>query len=265
MEFQKKNFQKLKERLLDADAYLAGKKHRISCIEKFEHIIKKEISGTFIDIGAGTGYFSANLLRKRSCTTGIIVEYPNEAREVIEKCMETFYVDKKRYQIEINDYNGYTPSKKVDYIFAMGSLHHSYALNETMTTIYGNLKEGGYLIAHEPAFSDFYSRKALQTYYQKRLCIDASTKKPNVPRYDFFFRESEYRYVAMSVGFDLISWMRVEKDGFENTESTNADLNSKNTQISILPKSYMMVFQKPNSGVGKWIPHQPFCITNLGR
>jgi SAM-dependent methyltransferase len=267
--FQEENYNSLKGKFTTEESYRVGKLHRIGCIALAEKVVGSPIHGSFIEIGAGTGYFSAYLLSKRPETRAILVECTDAVLDTIHHCMSVHSVSTDRYAIEICDFTTFVAPEPVDYVFAMGAIHHSYALGDTMNRICENLKPGGYLIVHEPAFDDFQSRESLQHHYQQRLGIDPSKSDPKIPRYDFFFRESEYRRAAISAGFDVLAWISVEPTAGASwpmlARRSLANAAKKllgpaplaNSTLAIAqPNSYLMIFRKPPNPIREWIPHK---------
>lgn len=276
--FQKQNFLSQKGSQRTAEAYRTGKQHRLSCIEISENLIGQPIAGEFVEIGAGTGYFSAYLLANRPHTLGILLECTDEATATIRDCMEAHGVESQRYRIAIDDFTQFATPAPVNYVFAMGAIHHAYALGKTMAQIHDNLQPGGYLIAHEPAFDDFAPREFLQNHYQQRLGIDIKVAEPTLPRHDFFFRECEYRRAAIAAGFDLVAWIRLNRDANQGRQQPLKPRTVKSTLKSLVKRaigrdgesrarrqqqsqsdaqlhSYLMIFRKPLTS-DPWIPHQ---------
>ncbi len=267
--FQEENYNSLKGKYTTAESYRVGKLHRLGCIALAEKVIRSPIRGNFVEIGAGTGYFSAYILSQRKETHAILLESTSAVVETIHHCMNVHSVSADRYRVEICDFTTFVAPTPMDYVFAMGAIHHSYALGDTMVRISENLKPGGYLIAHEPAFSDFQPRQSLQQHYRQRLGIDPSTPDPKLPRYDFFFRESEYRRAAISAGFDIIAWMPVEPVAamswpmlakvqlMKAAKKVLGRIPSINSVTTIArPNSYLMIFRKPSNDIDAWIPHK---------
>jgi len=268
-EFQEENYINLKGKFTTAESYRVGKLHRIGCIALAEKVIGSPIRGDFVEIGAGTGYFSAYLLSQRAETHAILLESTSAVVDTIQHCMGVHSVGDDRYQVEVSDFTTYVAPNPMDFVFAMGAIHHSYALGDAMARIYENLRPGGYLIAHEPVFSDFQPRQSLQQHYQQRLGIDPSKPDPKLPRYDFFFRESEYRRAAISAGFDVLAWMPVEPVAAVSwpmsairqlVKVANKLIGQQSLASSMVtiarPNSYLMIFRKPPDDIGKWIPHK---------
>ena len=179
--FQEENYNSLKGKYTTAESYRVGKLHRLGCIAQAEEIIGSSIRGSFVEIGAGTGYFSAYILSQRAETHAILLESTSAVVDTIHHCMGVHSVGGDRYRIEICDFTTYEAPNLMDFVFAMGAIHHSYALGDTMTRVYENLRPGGYLIAHEPAFSDFQPRRSLQQHYQQRLGIDPRSSIQSFP------------------------------------------------------------------------------------
>ena len=97
------------------------------------------------------------------------------------------------------------PKKNYDFVFAMGALHHSTNLKKTLKSIYGSLKDDGYLIAQEPTMPD----KTKHSEYEKKYNIVEERyglKIRNGDRFDRFFRECEYKSALILSGFDLLVW-----------------------------------------------------------
>ena len=164
-----------------------------------------KISGVVADVGCGSGYLGIGLARKF---------------EKIEKvdCIEASLIAVKKVIPRNIDFWGQSskvfavhgsfddlPKNYYDVVFAMGALHHSRNLKNTLTNIFQALKPGGLLIAQEPAMPDTTTHS---NYDFKYSIIEEryELKIKNGDRYDRFFRECEYKSTLVTSGFDICYW-----------------------------------------------------------
>jgi SAM-dependent methyltransferase len=226
------------------------------------------------DIGCGTGYFGASLLRNYNVNH---VDFYDIAPSLSGKIQETIEITKstpsyKYICTDIVDAN--LGADKYDYVFCMGSLHHAYNLVKYFESIYTTLKPGGFLVAHEPSYSEVASYKDLRTTYEKRLGFKATeSRSQSYPRHDFFFRLSEFCCMGRLAGFEVSSitpWGREMGRAYRNKQvhlkqsihdklialktTAKGFARKKESATICSPEENLLIFSKPLSSE-VWLPH----------
>jgi SAM-dependent methyltransferase len=238
---------------------------------------------TVADIGCGTGYFGASLLRNHNVDH---VDFYDVAPSLSTKIKETFEITKSTpsYQYicaDIIDAN--LRGDQYDYVFCMGSLHHAYNLVRNFESIYKMLKPGGFLVAQEPSYSEVASYSDLRSTYEERLGFKASASQTqNYPRHDFFFRLSEFCCMGRLAGFEVSSitpWGREMGRVYENDQiqakqrihgkiialkikakeflarkKVSIKTSSQDGKKICSPEENLLIFSKPLSSE-VWLPH----------
>lgn len=190
--------------MLEADPGQLLDNPRLTIVPKVEKRIG-EIKGDVADIGCGSGYLSIWLALNNEAIKSIdAVEASQEAIDgPLQRNLRYFDVQEKVVPVlgSFDDLD----REKYDFIFAMGSLHHSKDLQRTLHSISQGLKAGGYLIAQEPAMPDTTTHRQFHRKYnivEERFGL----KIRNGDRYDRFFRECEYKAAIVKSGLDIILW-----------------------------------------------------------
>ena len=163
------------------------------------------INGIAADIGCGSGYFSILLAKnfKKIQKIDAIEASDVAINKVIPKFIK-FYNLGNKINPKLGSFDN-LPKKNYDFVFAMGALHHSTNLKKTLKSIYGSLKDDGYLIAQEPTMPDMTKHSEYEKKYnivEERYGL----KIRNGDRFDRFFRECEYKSALILSGFDLLVW-----------------------------------------------------------
>ena len=163
------------------------------------------------EFGCGTGYFSAYLLRKYKNLNIDLYDISLSVESVIEKVMSISKINSNRYNFFAVDINKELINKKYDIIFMCGALHHSYNLKEYFESIKKSLNPNGILVAQEPAFKEEINFKDLKKHYTDRLSLKFDKDFPLYPRYDTFFKVSEYLVASRYAGLDLVKLKKWKK------------------------------------------------------
>jgi SAM-dependent methyltransferase len=184
-----------------------------------------DINGRVADIGCGSGYFGIAVAQRFDSVEKVdCIEASHFAVEnVIPRNIEHYNLSSKVKAVE-GSFDS-LPPETYDVIFAMGALHHSKNLGDTMRSIFEALKPGGLLIAQEPAMPDETTHDA---YFNKYNIVEErfGLHIRNGDRFDRFFRECEYKYFLVVNGFDICFWEDFEvgeknKTGLNNLKMTN--------------------------------------------
>ena len=126
---------------------------RVCVIDKVYEILGN-IKGTVADVGCGSGYFSIALAKRFHEISRIDAIDASEfaVNKVIPRNIKHYGLQEK-IKVQIGSYDK-LPISTYDAVFAMGALHHSRHLTKSLETIFSSLKNGGFLIAQEPAMPD---------------------------------------------------------------------------------------------------------------
>jgi ubiquinone/menaquinone biosynthesis C-methylase UbiE len=123
-------------------------------------VIAEQITGPFkgvvLEAGAGTGLYSCHMAKKNLIEKVIPVEYSKTCvEELMTETIRQFNLtpeEEAKIHPTVGSFNEIKlPDDSVDFIIAMGSLHHSEDRDKTLKELYRILKVGGFLIACERA------------------------------------------------------------------------------------------------------------------
>ena len=174
-------------------------------MEVFKFLRGLRIQGTVADVGCGSGYFGIAAAKRFPEINRVdCIEASRMAVEqVIQRNIE-FYDLTSRVNAVYGSYDQ-LEENFYDVVFAMGSLHHSANLRDTIASIERSLKPGGLLICQEPAMPDTTTH---DEYQQKYNMVETryGMRIRNGDRYDRFFRECEYKYNLIINGLDIFMW-----------------------------------------------------------
>lgn len=191
------------------------------------------ISGRVADIGCGSGYFGIAVAQRFASVKKVdCIEASHLAvTDVIPRNINHYNLSSKVEAVE-GSFDS-LPPETYDVVFAMGALHHSINLGDTMHSIFGALKPGGLLIAQEPAMPDETTHN---DYFIKYNIIEErfGLRIRNGDRYDRFFRECEYKYFLIVNGFDICFWGDFDVGEKNMTKPSNSKKES-NPSSSINP------------------------------
>ena len=190
---------------------------RSRCLEKAEMFHGKDISGTIVEIGAGTGWCSAVLSRKQNVDKVYALDYDTvSVDELMPIVFNQLEADKTKIIRVIGSYNAMNLNDNtVDCVVSIGALHHSENLQSTLTECSRILRPGGILIASEPCYpncmsvteqcqreNEILERSKIENLYGEDLsdirAIDNS---------DHFYRLAEYEVAANKSGLDSYAYV----------------------------------------------------------
>lgn len=193
---------------------------RYDCLKLSEKIIGQEIHGTVLEIGAGTGINSCIVSKNVSVEKVYVLDYSKVCvEELITFVIEKFGLlenEKKKLYPIVGSFNDIKlPNNSIDYILAMGALHHSEDREITLNEIYRVLKLGGYLIACERANLNTLTNKNLNLQLDKEYDIDFKIRMGYDPSKKYTRRMNsehkpilaEWEYLLTKTGFrSYIFW-----------------------------------------------------------
>lgn len=169
---------------------------RLKLLEKIELRFGLTLGGKVLDVGCGSGYFSAWLALNRDVEVVYALESsPAAVNTLIPKTLEVCEVKRELVVPVLGSFNRIPKVEYFDYVVALGALHHSADLFITLKEIYNALKPGGYLIAQEPTIDDLTNNQRLREIYLNRA-----------EHNDHFFRNCEYKTALNFVGFEIICY-----------------------------------------------------------
>lgn len=259
--------------------------HRVNVFSIFEDLVQP-IHGNILDVGCGSGYASIWLAKNKPVNQIIALEASSQAvHELIPRNIAYHNVEDLVTPLE-GTFDNIPFENHFDYVIAFGALHHSRCLWSTMQSISKSMKDGGFLIAQEPAMPNMTTN---QQYIDKYNVIENrfGVEIRNGDRDDHFFREAAYIVSATFSGMDVVYFedykRKIKKDNFINTikyymknsydfvkslqylvskkdnEDAESDLiNPINLHIkNVNPK--VMIFQKNET---EYIPHKWHPLSN---
>lgn len=229
--------EKIHQQKFESGNFLSNKK-RIKLLEKAENIIGKEISGTIIEIGAGNGYMSVYIAKKRKIDCIYVLECTiNGVDLLIRKNFETNNIDDSKYELVLGSFNSIPLVEKFDFVLAFGALHHSSNLQKTLDECYKALKPGGHLIAQEPYSSDETPNSFFVEMKNKIVNVQGLIEIKNKLRDDNFYRKCEYLTASYHAGFDNMNFKKLSDIKSQFSKFFNSKLNTTNKALLILNKS----------------------------
>jgi SAM-dependent methyltransferase len=128
---------------------------RRQCIIKSQLITGQIISGTVLEIGAGTGWCSSLISTLPDVTKIYAVDYdPISVEHLMPQVQRSLGAQAHKIERVLGSFNNIPLESEVDFIFSIGALHHSENLFHTLKECFKALKPGGSLVAVEPTFAD---------------------------------------------------------------------------------------------------------------
>lgn len=139
---------------------------RYDCLNLVEEIIGQKYHGLVLEAGAGSGIYSCHMAKKKNVDKVLAVEYSEECvKNLMTYVIKRFKLNKKQedkiYPVIGSFDEIKLENNSVDFIIAMGSLHHSENREKTICELYRVLKVGGYLVACERATENTTTNKEL--------------------------------------------------------------------------------------------------------
>lgn len=163
------------------------------------------IRGRVLEIGAGNGWCSAAILRFYPQITSIYIMEINDFAldKLIPNTLRAFDVEHKDITLVLGSFNKIPYKEHFDYVIAMGALHHSENLFNTVRSVWKCLKPGGFLLAQEPAMVDTTPNSFYEIRKSGVTVFSEGPKVSNQDRSDIFYRDCEYFTAMYHAGFDL--------------------------------------------------------------
>jgi len=126
---------------------------RRKVLEKAAVVMGKNYEGVGAEIGTGTGMYTAILSKIPTVRKIYAIEYSRECIENLTPLVfEKMGADTSKIVRILGSFNKMEfEDDSIDFLFGMGSLHHSEDLSVTAKECYRVLKPGGWLIASERA------------------------------------------------------------------------------------------------------------------
>ena len=187
---------------------------RYDCLKIIKQVIGKEIHGTILEIGSGTGIYSCLISKLESVKKIYTLDYSKACIEqLLPFVIDQFNLnEKERMKIfpVVGSFNNIQlQDNSIDFIVAMGALHHSEDREVTFKEVYRVLKPGGYLIACERASYDTTTNQELnkeldQEYNQKhKELMGYNVEETYTPRMNSEHKPllAEWQYLLTKVGF----------------------------------------------------------------
>ena len=140
---------KLREKWVNASQVYWRRK----VLEKATLVMAKNYEGVGAEIGTGTGMYTAILSKIPTVRKIYAIEYSRECIENLTPLVfEKMGADTSKIVRILGSFNKMEfEDDSIDFLFGMGSLHHSEDLSVTAKECYRVLKPGGWLIASERA------------------------------------------------------------------------------------------------------------------
>lgn len=164
---------------------------------KFLHNIGKNVSGSAIDMGSGTGVGASILSKYQQVKYIYALEFSEEfVLQIMPAVFEHFPTNSSKIQRVVGDFNNLeVEDSSIDIILDIDSFHHSEALDVTFNECWRVLKPGGVIISIDRAWPDSYSQNQLEEMLDREL-NDNLKRKYNIPPNESFtrrdFGEHEY-------------------------------------------------------------------------
>lgn len=184
---------------------------RLKIIDFTSHLIKKEINGKCLEIGAGKGLASAYLSTFDKVKKVTSLDYSRvsveELMPVIHSTMPKVRIDKIYRVLGTFDK---IKEKNFDFIYSFGVLHNSPNLKLTLKSCFNSLKLGGYLISSDmclPANSTRFEEKFFTNSINEKSKKQYGSKIRWKDSNDYFRSLYDYIFYAKEVGFRVYPYI----------------------------------------------------------
>jgi ubiquinone/menaquinone biosynthesis C-methylase UbiE len=190
---------------------------RIAAARKVELITGKKLSGRIIEVGAGTGVFSAQISKEPQVIEVYCLDYDRFSVDSLFPlvCTNLGAVTDK-IQPVVGSYNSMkTEDGYFDYVISLGAIHHSENLTATLKECYRVLKPGGFVVAVEHCHPNSYTNYQQQADYErlispqraKMLYNDENLKIKVKDNSDHYYRICEFESAGFAAGFDVLPYI----------------------------------------------------------
>ena len=212
---------------------------RLKSLKKAEEIIGKNFSGQVLEIGAGNGYASVDIAKRK----GVVQVHSLECNKAaLDKLIRRNYqknnILEEKYELILGSFNDIQNKNHYDFIVALGTIHHSGNLLKTMESIFSALKPEGFFIAQEPYMDSCTPNSHYINKRSQVKKVQGLIEVKESDRDDHFFRICEYQTAFHHAGFD-INFLKKRESGGESAKVFN----------------FLTVLQKPKASVSL-IPHK---------
>lgn len=209
--------EKLKEKpksIFDEDLFYWRKK----ILDKFELFANKELSGTILEIGAGTAVSSAYASTFKKVKKIYSLDYSwNSVENLMPYVHNLLNANLKKINRVFGSFDSLAKSKiKFDLIWGVGAFHNSKNLDNTFVECFKSLKKGGYLMVSDMCDPDYLSN---YFFKNKNSQIVPNSKKNYKSKVsykeasDYFRPMREYLHSANKAGFEVAPYIFDEKYG----------------------------------------------------
>lgn len=187
------------------------------CIEKSELLFDRKLSGTVLEIGAGSGWCSSLLSKRNEIDQLYVLDYDKySVEELFPLVAKNLGADQNKMTGVVGSYNKMKlEDNSVDVIISIGAIHHSENLQATYEECYRVLKPGGYLVAVEHCHPNSYSikeeesenealidsKRAKQLYGSEELQIKTKDNS------DHNYRICQFETASIEAGFNTLPYI----------------------------------------------------------
>jgi ubiquinone/menaquinone biosynthesis C-methylase UbiE len=190
---------------------------RIAAAKKVELITGKKIAGKVIEVGAGTGVFTAELSKEKEPEIIYCLDYDRFSVEgLMPLVFKNLHADLSKIKPVVGSYNQMNVEDNYfDYVISLGAIHHSENLLATFRECFRVLKPGGFVAAVEHCHPNSYTRHQQITDYErplskeraKMLYNDENLQVKVKDNSDHYYRICEFETFAYQAGFDVLPFI----------------------------------------------------------
>ncbi|MHB1206788.1 MAG: class I SAM-dependent methyltransferase [Rhodospirillaceae bacterium] len=180
---------------------------RRQSIIKSQLVTGRIISGTVLEVGAGTGWCSSLISTLPGVDKVYAVDYdPIAVERLMPQVQKALGAQGHKIERVLGSFNHIPLDSEVDYVFSIGALHHSENLFHTLSECFKALKPGGCLVAAEPTFAD--SETNLQIHGRATGINQGLVKKHGLrttftDNSNHYYRLCEFLTAAYAAKFDV--------------------------------------------------------------
>jgi SAM-dependent methyltransferase len=173
---------------------------------KSQLVTGKIISGTVLEVGAGTGWCSSLMSLLPDVHKVYAVDYdPIAVEQLMPQVQRSIGAQSQKIERVLGSFNHIPLDSEVDYIFSVGALHHSENLFQTLSQCFKALKPGGCLVAAEPTFADSETNDQIHGRYSEineGLVRKHGLTTTYTDNSNHYYRLCEYLTAAYAAKFD---------------------------------------------------------------
>ena len=194
---------------------------RQQAVIRSQRVMGKPISGTILEIGAGSGWCSRLLSVLPGVTKIYCMDYdPVAVNVLMPQVQKILSAHTEKIEPVCGTFNSIPLTDELDFIVSIGALHHSENLFATLSESFKALKPGGWLFTAEPAYYDSETNQQIFDRYKKE--DPNSIKKYGRPakheeNSDHYYRLCEFVSASYSAKFDVFPFA-FDIDGDRNAD-----------------------------------------------